>query len=186
MGDRKYKRLLQPGSIGPVMTKSRLIKTGSNPGFYPYDDGMMHQQIVDYYEALAAGGAGLGTVGGGEIDYPIGTVPDHGYRHDDMRYVPSLQRVVAAIHRYDCPAFIQLFHMGPMHPAAFTGLQHIAASSLSLEELPRKDFTPFAKAMTLDDIKRHGDPGAVHGGDHPGDEGGHRQGLPDSLHAEQP
>jgi 2,4-dienoyl-CoA reductase (NADPH2) len=154
MGGKKYERLLQPGYIGPVKTKSRLIKTGSNPGFYPYDDGMMHQQIVDYYEALAAGGVGLVTVGGGEIDYPIGTVPDHGYRHDDMRYVPSLRRVVDAIHAYDCPAFIQLFHMGPMHPAAFTGLQHIAASSLSLEELPRKDFTPFAREMTLDDIKR--------------------------------
>ena len=154
MRSKKYERLLQPGYIGPVMTKSRLIKTGSNPGFYPYDDGMTHQQIVDYYEALAAGGVGLVTVGGGEIDYPIGTVPDHGYRHDDMRYVPSLRRVVDAIHAHDCPAFIQLFHMGPMHPAAFTGLQHIAASSLSLEELPRKDFTPFAKEMTLDDIKR--------------------------------
>jgi 2,4-dienoyl-CoA reductase (NADPH2) len=154
MSGTKYARLLEPGFIGSVRTKNRLLKTGSNPGFFPYEDGMMHQQIVDYYEALAAGGVGLVTVGAGEIDYPIGTVPNWGYRHDDMKYVPSLKRVTDAIHKYDCPAFIQLFHMGPMHPAAFTGLQHIAASSLTLEELPRKDFTPGAKEMTLDDIKR--------------------------------
>lgn len=90
----KYRRLLAPGYIGPVKIKTRLIKTGSNPGFYPYDGGFVQPLTVDYYEALAAGGVGLVTVGGGEIDYPIGTVA--------------------------------------------TGLQHIAASSLSLEELPRK------------------------------------------------
>ncbi|NLE10703.1 MAG: FAD-dependent oxidoreductase [Actinobacteria bacterium] len=154
MSGERYERLLQPGCIGSVKTKSRLIKTGANPGFYPYDDGIVHQRIVDYYEAVAAGGVGLVTVGAGEIDYPIGTVPNWGYRHDDERYVPSLQRLTDAIHRYDCPAFIQLFHMGPMHPAAMTGLQHIAASSLSLEELPRKDFTPGAKEMTRDEIER--------------------------------
>jgi 2,4-dienoyl-CoA reductase (NADPH2) len=154
MSSKKYERLLQPGYIGSVRTKSRLIKTGANPGFYPYDNGIVQQQIVDYYEALAAGGVGLVTVGGGEIDYPIGTVPDWGYRHDEEEFIPSLKRLTDAIHKYDCPAFIQLFHMGPMHPAAMTGLQHIAASSLSLEELPRKDFTPGAKEMTLEDIKR--------------------------------
>lgn len=154
MKKTRYERLLQPGYVGPVRTKMRLIKTGSNPGFFPYDDGMMHQQIVDYYEALAAGGVGLVTVGAGEIDYPIGTVPNHGYRQDDMKYVPSLRRVTDAIHRYDCPAFIQLFHMGPMHPEALTGFQPIAASRLTKEELPRKDFSDNAKEMTLDDIKR--------------------------------
>jgi 2,4-dienoyl-CoA reductase-like NADH-dependent reductase (Old Yellow Enzyme family)/thioredoxin reductase len=154
MGSKTHAKLLEPGYIGAVKTKSRLIKTGSNPGFYPYDRGIVHQQIVDYYEALAAGGVGLVTVGAGEIDYPIGTVPDHGYRQDEEQFIPSLKMLTDAIHKYDCPAFIQLFHMGPMHPAAFTGLQHIAASSLSLEELPRKDFTPFAKEMTLEDIKR--------------------------------
>ncbi len=150
----KYRRLLAPGYIGSVKIKTRLIKTGSNPGFYPYDGGFVQPLIVDYYEALAAGGVGLVTVGGGEIDYPIGTVPDHGYRQDEEMYIPSLKTLADAIHRYDCPAFIQLFHMGPMHPKAATGLQHIAASSLSLEELPRKDFTPLAKEMTLDDIVR--------------------------------
>lgn len=154
MARKKYELLLQPGYIGPVRTKMRLIKTGANPGFFPYDDGKMHQQIVDYYEALAAGGVGLVTVGAGEIDYPIGTVPNHGYRHDDLKYVPNLQRVTEAIHKYECPAFIQLFHMGPMHPEALTGFQPIAASRLTKEELPRKDFSDNAKAMTLDDIKR--------------------------------
>lgn len=153
MGGNRYARLLEPGFIGTVQTKSRLIKTGSNPGFYPYAGGFVQPQIVDYYEALAAGGVGLVTVGAGEIDYPIGTVPDHGYRQDDEQYIPSLTALTDAIHQYDCPAFIQLFHMGPMHPQALTGFQPIAASSLSKEELPRKDFS-VAREMTLDDVHR--------------------------------
>ena len=64
----KFKKLLEPGTIGTVRTKMRLIKTGANPGFFAYEDGNVPQQIIDYYEALAAGGVGLVTAGAGEID----------------------------------------------------------------------------------------------------------------------
>jgi len=152
-GKKRYKKLLGPGYIGYVRVKRRLIKTGSNPGFYPYQDGNVPQEIIDYYEALAAGGAGLVTVGAGEIDYPIGTIPAWGYRMDEERYIPSLKKLSDAIHRHDCPAFIQEFHMGPMHPEIVSGHQPIAASSLSKEELPRPNFF-IAREMTIEDIKR--------------------------------
>jgi 2,4-dienoyl-CoA reductase (NADPH2) len=149
----KYSRLLEPGYIGKVKTRSRLIKTGANPGFYPYDNGMVQQPIVDYYEALAAGGAGIVTVGSGEIDYPIGTVPNHGYRLDGEEYIPSLKRLADAIHRHSCPAFIQMLHMGPMHPTPLTGFQGIAASALTREQLPRADFS-IPKEMSHDEVQR--------------------------------
>ena len=149
----KYGTLLEPAYIGSVKTRSRLIKTGANPGFYPYDNGMVQQPIVDYYEALAAGGAGIVTVGSGEIDYPIGTVPNHGYRLDGDEYVPSLKKLADAIHKHDCPAFIQILHLGPMHPSAFTGLQSIAASALTREQLPRADFS-IPKEMDHDEVLR--------------------------------
>ncbi len=141
MSSGKYDKLLEPAYIGSVKTRSRLIKTGANPGFYAYDNGMVQQPIVDYYDALAAGGAGIVTVGSGEIDYPIGTVPNHGYRLDGDEYVPSLKKLADAIHKHGCPAFIQILHLGPMHPSAFTGLQSIAASALTREQLPRADFS---------------------------------------------
>lgn len=153
MGSPKYRKLLEPGYIGPVRTRSRLIKTGANPGFYPYDRGLVQQPIIDYYEALAAGGVGLVTVGSGEIDYPIGTVPNHGYRLDGEEYIPSLQRLADAIHKHDCPAFIQELHLGPMHPTPLSGLQGIAATALTREELPRSDFF-LPRGMSLDDVHR--------------------------------
>jgi 2,4-dienoyl-CoA reductase (NADPH2) len=149
----RYKKLLEPGYIGPVKVRNRLIKTGANPGFYPYEDGNVQQPIIDYYEALAAGGAGLVTAGSGEIDWPIGTIPGWGYRMDEDRYIPSLKKLSDAIHKHGAPAFIQLFHMGPLHPELASGQKPIAASSLSKEELPRPNFF-IAKEMTLQDIQR--------------------------------
>jgi 2,4-dienoyl-CoA reductase (NADPH2) len=149
----RYKRLLEPGYIGSVKVRNRLIKTGANPGFYPYEDGNVQQPIIDYYEALAAGGAGLVTAGSGEIDWPIGTIPGWGYRMDEERYIPSLKRLSDAIHKHGAPAFIQLFHMGPLHPEIASGQRPIAASSQSKEELPRPNFF-VAKEMTLEDIQR--------------------------------
>ncbi len=153
MSRERYKKLLEPGYIGSVKVRMRLIKTGSNPGFYRYEDGDVPQPIIDYYESLAAGGAGLVTAGSGEIDYPIGTIPNRGYRMDDERYIPGLKKLADAIHRHGAPVFIQEFHMGPMHPQIASGHQPIAASSLSGAELPRPSFF-VAREMTPDDIKR--------------------------------
>jgi len=153
MSGARYKRLLEPGNIGSVKVGMRLIKTGANPGFYPYKDGNVPQQIIDYYEALAAGGAGLVTVGAGDIDYPIGLIPSWGYRMDEERFIPGLNKLSDAIHRHGVPAFIQEFHMGPMYPGDVLGHQPIAASSLSRSEMPRPDFS-VAREMTIEDIKR--------------------------------
>jgi 2,4-dienoyl-CoA reductase (NADPH2) len=76
-----------------------------------------------------------------------------GYRMDEERFIPSLKRIADAIHKHDCPAFIQIFHMGPMHPQMVSGLQPIAASSLSKSEMPKPEFF-VAREMTLDDIWR--------------------------------
>ena len=109
----KFKKLLEPGTIGSVCTKMRLIKTGANPGFFDYEDGNVPQQIIDYYEALAAGGVGLVTAGAGEIDWPLGTVPGVGYRMDEDKYIPSLKKLADAIHKHDCPAFTRYFTWAP-------------------------------------------------------------------------
>jgi len=153
MSGGRYIKLLEPGYIGSVKVRMRLIKTGANPGFYRYEGGHVPRQIIDYYEALAAGGAGLVTVGAGDIDPPIGLIPAWGYRMDEERFIPSLEKLSDAIHRQGAPAFIQEFHMGPMHPEAVSGHQPIASSSLSRSELPKPNFS-VAREMTLEDIRR--------------------------------
>ena len=121
---------------------------GANPGFWPHEDGYVQQGVVDYYEAIAKGGVGLLVTGAGEPDWPIGTVPGLGYRLGDDKYIPSLARLAEAIKRHDCPAFIQVFHMGPMHPQVVSSHQPVAASSFAEGESPMPHFA-VARELTV-------------------------------------
>jgi 2,4-dienoyl-CoA reductase-like NADH-dependent reductase (Old Yellow Enzyme family) len=123
MSNSKYQKLLEPGYIGSVRIKRRLIRTGASLGNFPYEDGNVTQAAIDFCEALAAGGAGLVTAATGMIDWPLGLSPGGGYRMDKEQYIPSLKRLADAIHKHDCPAFIQIFHLGPMHPENLSGMQ---------------------------------------------------------------
>lgn len=131
---RRYQKLLEPGQIGSVRTKNRILKTGSTLGFYPWEDGHIQQKVIDSYEAFARGGAGLVTVGAA----PLGVPPGMGYKMDDDKYLPSMTRLAEAIRKYDCPAFVQMFHLGPMLPPFLVskGVRPVAASSLDQRELP--------------------------------------------------
>jgi 2,4-dienoyl-CoA reductase (NADPH2) len=130
----KFRKLLEPGNIGSVRTRNRILKTGSSPGFFPWEGGNIQQKTIDYFEALAKGGAGIVTVGAA----PLGVPPGLGYLMDDDKFLPSMTRLAEAIRKYDCPAFLQTFHLGPMLPPFLVaaGQQSLAASSLSKSELP--------------------------------------------------
>jgi 2,4-dienoyl-CoA reductase (NADPH2) len=131
---RIFRRLMEPGYIGSVRTKNRILKTGSTLGFYPWEGGHIQQKVIDSYEVLAKGGAGLVTVGAA----PLGVPPGRGYALDDDKYLPRMTKLIEAIRKYDCPAFLQTFHLGPMLPPflAALGVQSLAASSLTKSELP--------------------------------------------------
>ena len=146
----KFPKLMEPGSLGPVRTKNHILKTGSSPGFYPWEDGHIQQEMIDYFEALAKGGSGLVTVGAA----PLGVPPGTGYLMDDDKFLPDMKRLAEAIHKYDCPAFVQVFHLGPMLPPFLVekGVQSFAASSLSKAELPLPGFA-VPEELTVDEIK---------------------------------
>ena len=135
-GSKRFQKLMEPGYIGKMRTRNRIVKMGAQPGFFPYQDGHMQQEVIDYCEALARGGAGLITVGGTPIGAPLGK----GYRIDDDKYVPGMSRLTEAIRKHDCPAFLQMFHIGPMLPAN-VGIPTVAASSLSVSEMPVQSLT---------------------------------------------
>jgi 2,4-dienoyl-CoA reductase (NADPH2) len=129
-----FRRLMEPGYLGSVRTKNRILKTGSTLGFYPWEDGHIQQKVIDSYEALAKGGAGIVTVGAA----PLGVPPGRGYLMNDDKYLPGMTRLAEAIRKYDCPAFVQMFHLGPMLPPFLvsSGVRPVAASSLDKSELP--------------------------------------------------
>jgi 2,4-dienoyl-CoA reductase (NADPH2) len=142
----KFKKLMEPGDIGKVHIKNRIVRMGALPGQYPSEDGYLQQYYYDFYVALARGGVGLITI----TANPVGFFYDKVFRFDDDKYIPKVQEMVKEIHKYDCPVFFQIMHGGPWLPPPLTQ----AASTLDEVEIPItvQNF-PNAKALTISEIK---------------------------------
>ncbi len=165
MHDR-FERLMQPGKIGPVTTRNRIIKTANGTSFME-EDQTVGPRMIAYYERLAKGGVGFLVVESCGVEYPLGIqhvhyFADGGYEgvqlhFDDDRFIPSFQRLTEAVHKHGCPVSIQFQHAGPWNP---TGLMPRdmsvrdvkCASAMTADELPGPDFLP-CRAMTKQEIE---------------------------------
>ena len=56
----EFKKLFEPGQIGPLRIKNRIVKMGAQICRMDWEGGYVQQRYIDYYEALARGGVGLG------------------------------------------------------------------------------------------------------------------------------
>lgn len=148
-----FSNLLEAGEIGTVRTKNRIVKVAATHAWYPYEEGYFPEDAAVFYEALAKGGAGLIVVSVANIDYPYGLFPDRGWRIDDDKFIPGLKDVVDRIHKYSCPAFQQLFHIGPIYPGSFFGHEVLAASTLTKENHPQPHWQP-CRGLRKEEIKR--------------------------------
>jgi 2,4-dienoyl-CoA reductase (NADPH2) len=108
-----YEKLLQPGRIGPVTTRNRILKTGAGMLMWHEDDTHMRPEMLAFYERMARGGTGLIIVESPTIDYPAGARWRQRYRIDDDRFIEGLKELVDVIHRHGCPTFMQMNHDGP-------------------------------------------------------------------------
>jgi 2,4-dienoyl-CoA reductase (NADPH2) len=138
MGKTKFEKLLEPGRIGSVKTRNRIVKTGAGTFMWHQDETRMNAAILAYYESLARGGVGLLIVESPTIDYPLGARWQQRYRIDDDRYIKGLSELVQVIHKYGCPAFMQMNHDGPwqralLGTAPFFEGQPIAASPVTMK-----------------------------------------------------
>ncbi len=114
MGENgKYQKLLEPGKIGSVKTRNRVIKSGSGLFMWREDDVHMRQEVKACYEAMARGGVGLIIVEAPAVDYPWGTRRRARYRIDDDKYIEGLKELTEVIHKHNCPTFLQFNHDGP-------------------------------------------------------------------------
>ncbi len=109
----RYEKLLEPGRIGPVTTRNRIIKTGAGMLMWHESDTHMRPEMLAFYERMARGGTGLITVESPSIDYPAGARWRNRYRIDDDRYIEGLKELVEVIHKHGCPTFMQMNHDGP-------------------------------------------------------------------------
>jgi 2,4-dienoyl-CoA reductase (NADPH2) len=153
LANSRFQKLLEPGLIGQVKTKNRLIKTAQGSSVIEPDTGFVGERALAYYENLVRGGIGLLIVESCGVEYPLGVHhPPVQFRlHDDI-LIPSFSRLADVAHRYNCPIFIQLIHSGPWNPTGMRSLTNARCSStLTKEELPGPDFVE-TKEMTLDEV----------------------------------
>ncbi len=109
----RFERLLEPGCIGSIKTRNRIIKTGAGLLMWHEDDLHMREEVKAFYERLAAGGVGLLIVEAPTIDYPKGARYRNRYRMDDDRYIEGMAELVGVIKKHGCPTFMQMNHDGP-------------------------------------------------------------------------
>ncbi len=148
----KYKQLLEPGYIGKVRTRNRIVKTAAGTRYTHNQDLHLSDMARAYYEALARGGAGLIIVESPAVEYPLGSTTVNRLRIDDDKYISVFSELADAIHKYSCPTFLQLYHSGPWHKKQMAGLQPVAASVVDMSaELDRpKDLS---RALTVTEIE---------------------------------
>ncbi len=107
----KYQKLFSPMNIGAVTIKNRIVMSPMLMGFGQFD-GKATQQMMDYYEERAKGGAGL-------IITEITRIND---RHGAGAFaqlavskdyqIDSLSEFAERIHRHGAKLFVQLHHPG--------------------------------------------------------------------------
>ena len=135
----KYEKILEPGRIGSVKTRNRIVKSGAGMLMWHQDDLHMRPEVLAFYEGIARGGVGLLIVESPTIDYPRGVRWKERYRIDDDRYIQGLGELVNIIHKHGCPTFMQMNHDGPWQvklpfaPEPMYDGPPIGASSVSFE-----------------------------------------------------
>ena len=140
-GNTRFEKLLEPGHIGQVKTRNRMIKSGQGTSFIE-PTGYVGETAIAYYETMAKGGVGLLIVESCGVEYPLGVHhPPVQFHLDDDKYIPSYSELTKAVHKHGCPIFIQLFHAGPWNPTGkLPKRDTIASSTLTKSELPGPDF----------------------------------------------
>jgi 2,4-dienoyl-CoA reductase (NADPH2) len=148
----KFLKLLEPGQIGNVKTKNRIVKPTSSLGYqYDEDDGHITERFLHFCEAFARGGAGLMVIEGGTIDYTLSAHDYWHFRIDKDVYIPGWKKITDIVHKYDMPIFAQMVHSGPWHRKEMDGKDPIASSpDIMVEEGGRPSRT---RAASVEEIK---------------------------------
>lgn len=106
-----YSHLLSPGRLGNLALRNRIVMApmGSN---FAEETGHCGERIQAYYEARAAGGAGLLIMGVCAVAYPAGTAEPWqvGVSRDD--FIPGLAQLAERVHKHGAKIAMQLQHAG--------------------------------------------------------------------------
>lgn len=107
----KFEHVLSPFTFGPVTVKNRIELA---PACYMLasHDGFVTDAMVDYYENLARGGAGIITIGETPLNFVDGKAHEFELDLSDDRNINGLSRINEAVSRFGAKLSIELEHPG--------------------------------------------------------------------------
>ncbi|MET7762467.1 mycofactocin system FadH/OYE family oxidoreductase 2 [Streptomyces sp. NPDC005393] len=118
-GTGPYRYLFSPLRVGPVAVRNRIVFSAHLTNYA--QDGLPSEQHAAYYEARAAGGAGLIITeehSTHPTDWPYEKLI-HGFHRS---VIPGYRRITEAVHRHGAPIFAQLNHNGGQASSMFSRL----------------------------------------------------------------
>ncbi|HEY8093423.1 MAG TPA: mycofactocin system FadH/OYE family oxidoreductase 2 [Acidimicrobiales bacterium] len=114
-----YRYLWSPLALGPVTVRNRIVFSAHLTNYAR--DGRPTEQHAAYYEARAAGGAGLIITeehSTHPTDWPYEKLI-HGFHRD---VIPGYRRITEAVHRHRTPIFAQINHNGGQASSMYSRL----------------------------------------------------------------
>jgi 2,4-dienoyl-CoA reductase-like NADH-dependent reductase (Old Yellow Enzyme family) len=140
MGNKSsFNNLLQPGRIGTMELKNRIIMAPMGNGFCT-QDGFVTERMTSFYRERAQGGVGLIIVGVVCVDHPRGLTEPCQLGISDDKFIPSLSELVKVIHQDGAKICLQMHHGGHYSFSQMTGEQPVSSSPIPLKpdlEMPR-------------------------------------------------
>jgi 2-enoate reductase len=105
---QQFERLFQPGRIGEMEVRNRIVMSPMGTGFAELD-GCYSQRQIDWYAARAKGGAGLIEVEGTAVEREIVTLPPSPVPTlDSHMKIPRAYELTTAVHDYGAKISVQL------------------------------------------------------------------------------
>ena len=133
----RYTHLFSPLRLGPVIVRNRIVFSAHLTNYA--EDGLPTEQHAAYYEARAAGGAGLIITeehSTHPTDWPYEKLI-HGFHRE---VIPGYRRITEAVHRHGTPIFAQINHNGGQASSMYSRLPVWAPSAVAdplFREVPK-------------------------------------------------
>jgi 2,4-dienoyl-CoA reductase-like NADH-dependent reductase (Old Yellow Enzyme family) len=107
----ELKHLFQPGKIGNVLIKNRIVRSATWES-RATNDGYVTDSLIEFYEELAKGGTGLIITGYLAVD-PLGAQTIRMVRIDNDSYITGQKKLVKSVHEHaDVKIAAQISHTG--------------------------------------------------------------------------
>ncbi len=137
--------LLAPVDVGPLTLRNRVVSTSHQTGLV--HDHLPTEDLLDYHEARARGGAGAIFVEATAVD-PTGLLTGHTIAGFHPEIVPVYERLADRVHGHGAKLFVQLLHGGRELIASSPKPPAVAPSAV-----PSLRFKSEPRALTLNEIK---------------------------------